>query len=87
MSGGVYLNIGSVVIVTEVFPKEFTIAQNLGVDLRDNVTVNIDMISHHRSAENVVRRPASVAGRGYNIVGRHEILLPIQAQGVVDLLD
>jgi hypothetical protein len=87
LSGGVYLNVGSAVVLPEVFLKAFTIAQNLGADLRDYVTVNMDMIAHYRASENVVRRPAAVAGRGYTLVGRHEILLPLLAQAVVDLLD
>jgi hypothetical protein len=87
LSGGVYLNVGSAVVLPEVFLKAFTVAQNLGADLRDYVTVNLDMIAHYRSSENVVRRPASVAGRGYTLLGRHEILLPLLAQAVVDLLD
>jgi hypothetical protein len=87
LSGGVYLNIGSAVVLPEVFLKAFTIAQNLGADLRDYVTVNMDMIAHYRCNENVVRRPAAVAGRGYTLIGRHEILVPLLAQAVVDLLD
>jgi hypothetical protein len=87
LTEGVYLNVGSAVVLPEVFLKAFTIAQNLGADLRDYVTVNMDMIAHYRCNENVVRRPASVAGRGYTLIGRHEILLPLLAQAVVDLLD
>jgi hypothetical protein len=86
LSGGVYLNIGSAVVLPEVFLKAFTIAQNLGAELRDYVTVNMDMIAHYRCNENVVRRPAGVAGRGYTLIGRHEIMLPLLAQAVVDLL-
>jgi hypothetical protein len=61
LSGGVYLNVGSAVVLPEVFLKVLTIAQDLGADLRDYVTVNIDMIAHYRCNENVVRRPAGVA--------------------------
>ena len=59
LSGGVYLNIGSAVILPEVFLKAFAIAQNLGANLRDYVTVNMDMIAHYRGNENVVRQPAA----------------------------
>jgi hypothetical protein len=86
LSGGVFLNIGSAVLLPEVFLKAFTIAQNLGADLKDFVTVNVDMIAHYRAGENVVRRPPSVGGRGYTLLGRHEILIPLLAQGVVDAL-
>jgi deoxyhypusine synthase len=87
LSGGVYLNIGSSVMLPEVFLKAFTVAQNLKADLKDFVTVNLDMIVHYRSTENVVRRPPQVGGRGYNLVGRHELLVPLLAQAVVDALE
>lgn len=86
MSGGVYLNIGSAVIMPEVFLKAFTVAQNLGAELSNITTVNIDMISHYRSGENVVRRPASVAGKGYALIGRHEFMIPLLAQAVIEEL-
>ena len=87
LSGGVYLNIGSAVILPEVFLKAFTVAQNLEAKLHDITTVNIDMISHYRSGENVVRRPASVAGKGYSLIGRHEFMIPLLAQAIVEMLD
>jgi len=87
LSGGVYLNVGSAVVLPEVFLKAFTVAQNLGANLTGYTTVNMDMIAHYRSGENVVRRPAGVAGRGFNLIGRHEIMLPLLAQAVVDELD
>ncbi len=86
LSGGVYLNIGSAVVMPEVFLKAFTVAQNLGANLSNYTTVNMDMIAHYRSGENVVRRPAGVAGKGYTLIGRHEIMLPLLAQAVVDAL-
>jgi hypothetical protein len=87
LSGGVYLNIGSAVIMPEVFLKAFTIAQNLGANLREFVTVNMDMMMHYRPSENVVRRPPMVGGRGYTLIGRHELMLPLLAQAVVDALE
>jgi hypothetical protein len=86
LSGGVYLNIGSAVLLPEVFLKAFTIAQNLGARLHDFVTVNMDMIAHYRPGENVVRRPPLVGGRGYQLLGRHEILVPLLAHAVVEQL-
>jgi hypothetical protein len=86
LTGGAFLNVGSAVLLPEVFLKAFTVAQNLGADLHDFVTVNVDMHAHYRPGENVVRRPASVGGRGYTLLGRHEILVPLLAQGVVDAL-
>jgi len=87
LRGGVYLNIGSAVILPEVFLKAFAIAQNLGAQLQDFVTVNMDMIAHYRPGENVVRRPPSIGGRGYTLLGRHEIMIPFLAQAVVDSVD
>jgi rfaE bifunctional protein nucleotidyltransferase chain/domain len=84
LSGGVYLNIGSAVIMPEVFLKAFTVAQNLGANLHDYTTVTIDMTAQYRAGENVVRRPAGVAGKGYTLLGRHEFLLPLLAQAVVE---
>jgi hypothetical protein len=84
LTGGVYLNVGSAVLLPEVFLKAFTVAQNLGANLRSFVTANMDMLMHYRPAENVVRRPPAVGGKGYTLVGRHEILVPLLAQAVVD---
>lgn len=86
LSGGVYINAGSAVILPEVFLKAFTIAQNLGADLRDFTTVNVDMLTHYRPTVNVVQRPASVGGRGYTLNGRHELLIPLLAFAVVEAL-
>ncbi len=88
LSGGVYVNAGSAVILPEVFLKSFTIAQNLGANLRDFTTVNIDMLAHYRPTVNVVQRPAAAGGgRGYALIGRHELLIPMLAFAVVDALD
>jgi len=86
LTGGVYLNVGSAVLLPEVFLKAFTIAQNLGAGLRDFVTVNMDMTAHYRPGENVLRRPAAVGGKSYTLLGRHEIMVPLVAQAVVDSL-
>lgn len=86
LSGGVYLNVGSAVILPEVFLKAFTIAQNLGADLRDFTTVNVDMLAHYRPTVNVVQRPAAVGGRGHALIGRHELLIPLLAFAVVEAL-
>ena len=87
LSGGVYLNVGSAVLLPEVFLKAFTVAQNLGAKLHDFVTVNMDMVMHYRPGENVVRRPPSVGGKGYALAGRHEIMVPLLAQAVVESLE
>lgn len=86
LSGGVYLNVGSSVLLPEVFLKAFTVAQNLGADLHDFTTVNMDMISHYRPGQNVVTRPPLVGGKGYTLMGRHEFMVPLLAQALAERL-
>ena len=79
-SGGVYLNVGSAVVLPEVFLKAVTVVRNLGNELRDITTANFDFIQGYRPATNVVRRPvADGAGRGFAITGHHELTLPLLA--------
>lgn len=81
--GGVYLNIGSAVTLPEVFLKAVTTVRNLGGTLENFSTVNLDFIQQYRPLTNVVRRPvADGAGRGYNIVGHHELMLPLLAAAI-----
>ena len=82
--GGVYLNVGSAVVLPEVFLKCVTLVRNLGFDLTDIVTANLDFIQSYRPLTNVVRRPtAAGAGRGYSLTGHHELLLPLLAAAIV----
>jgi deoxyhypusine synthase len=88
LSGGVFINAGSSVILPEVFLKALTIVQNLGADLHDFTTVNIDMLLHYRPTVNVVQRPATLAGsRGFMLSGRHELLIPLLAFALLDKLE
>jgi hypothetical protein len=81
--GGVYLNIGSAVTLPEVFLKAVTTVRNLGGTLENFSTVNLDFIQQYRPLTNVVRRPvADGAGRGYNIVGHHELMVPLLAAAI-----
>jgi hypothetical protein len=78
--GGVYLNIGSAVVLPEVFLKCVTLVRNLGHSLSDITTANFDFIQSYRPLTNVVRRPTeNGAGRGYSITGHHELTIPILA--------
>jgi len=86
LEGGVVFNIGSAVIMPEVFLKALTIARNLGNTVDNFTTVNFDMIRHYRPTENVVRRPTHKGGRGYYIVGHHELLVPLWAAAVIEQL-
>jgi hypothetical protein len=79
-AGGVYLNIGSAVILPEIFLKAVTLVRNLGHPLADFTTANFDFIQSYRPLTNVVRRPtADGAGRGYSITGHHELTIPLLA--------
>lgn len=83
--GGVVLNVGSAVIMPEVFLKALTVARNLG-DGRPTgfVTCDLDMQRHYRPRMNVVRRPTQDSGKGYEITGHHEIMVPLLAWAIVD---
>ena len=74
---GVYFNVGSAVMLPEVFLKALSAARNLGGDAHGFTTVNLDMIRHYRPMTNVVHRPALTGGRGLSIIGHHEINLPL----------
>lgn len=76
-AGGVYVNLGSAVVMPEVFLKAVNVARNLEGKPHGIVTANLDMIQHYRPGENVVRRPTMPDGRGYRITGHHEILFPL----------
>ena len=76
---GVYLNCGSAVVLPEVFLKAVALARNRGIALAGLTTVNLDFIRQYRSQTNVVSRPTAGTGRGYSIVGHHEILIPLIA--------
>ncbi|NOY13227.1 MAG: hypothetical protein GXP51_05960 [Deltaproteobacteria bacterium] len=84
--GGVWLNVGSAVLLPEVFLKALSIAQNLGHKVDNFTTANFDMIQHYRPLQNVVKRPTSGQGRGYTITGHHEINIPLLAYAVLDAL-
>jgi hypothetical protein len=81
--GGVWINAGSSVILPEVFLKALSLSRNLGHDVRDFTTVDLDMIRHYRPQENVLKRPILAGGRSYAITGHHEILVPLIAQALV----
>ncbi|MDO9567497.1 MAG: deoxyhypusine synthase family protein [Candidatus Desulfaltia sp.] len=84
MDGGVYLNVGSAVILPEVFLKAITLVRNLGHKVDNFTTVNMDFIKQYRPLTNVVNRPTAKGGRGFNLVGHHEIMLPLIAAGVIE---
>ena len=81
---GVYLNCGSAVVLPEVFLKAVALARNRGLALAQLTTVNLDFIRSYRPQTNVVARPTAGTGRGYSLVGHHELLIPLLAAALVE---
>ena len=83
-AGGVFLNVGSAVIIPEVFLKALSVVRNLGFPAHDIVTANLDMIQHYRPSQNVVSRPTggSRDGTGFFLTGQHELMVPLLFQAV-----
>ncbi len=81
-NGGVVVNVGSAVILPEVFLKALTLARNLGHNVNDFTAVNLDMIRHYRPEVNVIGRPVQTGGRGIHITGHHEIMIPLLYRAV-----
>ena len=86
LEGGVVLNVGSAVIMPEVFLKALTVARNLGHQVEKFTTATFDMTRHYRPSENVQRRPTALGGKGYYLVGHHEINLPLLLAAVTEAL-
>jgi hypothetical protein len=83
--GGVYLNVGSAVVLPEVFLKAVSVVRNLGNPLANFTTVNFDFLQHYRPRVNVVDRPhAGSGGHGYAITGHHEIMIPLLAAALIE---
>ena len=80
--GGVVLNLGSAVILPEVFLKALTIARNLGQTVSHFTAANFDMNQQYRPVENVVRRPTEMGGKGYTFTGHHELMIPLLVQAI-----
>jgi hypothetical protein len=84
MEGGVYLNCGSAVILPEVFLKAVALSRNTGRSLAGLTTVNLDFMRHYRPMTNVVNRPTLGIGKGYSLVGHHELMIPLLAAALID---
>jgi hypothetical protein len=86
LENGVYLNCGSAVLLPEVFLKAVALARNKGIGLANMTTVNLDFVRLYRPQTNVVARPtAGTSGRGYSLIGHHELMIPLLAAAVIDL--
>jgi hypothetical protein len=83
---GVYLNCGSAVVLPEVFLKAVALARNRGIGLAHLTTVNLDFVRMYRPQTNVVSRPtAGTAGKGYSLIGHHEIMIPMLAAAAIEM--
>lgn len=82
--GGVVLNIGSAVILPEVFLKGVSIARNLGHPVKDFTAANLDMIQHYRPRENVLSRPTALGGQSIAITGHHELMVPLLHAAILE---
>ena len=84
LEGGVIFNVGSAVILPEVFLKALSLARNLGNNVRRFTAVNLDFMRHYRPTVNVVERPTRLGGRGITVIGHHEITVPLLAAGYIE---
>jgi hypothetical protein len=84
LEGGVYINLGSAVIMPEVFLKALTVSRNLGNRVENITTVNMDFIQHYRPRENVLKRPTIKKGSAYALTGHHEIMFPLLAAAIIE---
>ena len=84
LEGGVFFNVGSAVILPEVFLKALALCRNLGHEVRRFTTVDMDFVRQYRPTVNVVQRPTRLGGRGLSLIGHHEIMLPLLAGGIVE---
>jgi deoxyhypusine synthase len=84
---GAYLNLGSAVMLPEVFLKALNLARNVGKKVGGLLTVDMDFIRHYRPLVNVVQRPTDPGGHGYQLVGHHEIMFPLLCAAVLDRLE
>jgi len=87
LEGGIYINLGSAVIMPEVFLKALSAARNLGHRVKDFSTLNMDFIQHYRPTQNVVCRPTIQGGKGFALTGHHEIMFPLLAAAVIEGLE
>lgn len=84
LEGGVFINLGSAVVIPEVFLKAITLVRNLGYNVKDFTTVVMDFMKQYRSMTNVLDRPTQDDGQGFSIVGHHEIMFPLLSAAVIE---
>jgi len=84
LKDGVVLNLGSAVILPEVFLKALCVVRNLGHEVSNLTAADFDMIRHYRPARNVLERPTLGGGKSFSFTGHHEIMIPLLAAGLVE---
>jgi deoxyhypusine synthase len=82
LKNGLYINVGSAVVLPEVFLKALNVARNLGFEVSNFSTINMDFIQHYRTMTNVTQRPVAKGGKGFTLIGHHEIMLPLLAAAI-----
>ncbi len=86
MHRGVFVNLGSAVVIPEVFLKALNLARNTGNRVDQLVTVDMDFMRHYRPGVNVVQRPTQTGGKGYRLTGHHEIMFPLLCAAILENL-
>ena len=84
MNRGVFINLGSAVIIPEVFLKALNLARNVGNRVDKLVTLDMDFMRHYRPGVNVVQRPTQTGGKGYRLTGHHEIMFPLLCAALLE---
>ena len=84
LEGGVFFNVGSAVVIPEVFLKAFSLARSAEGPIKNLTTINMDFIRHYRPSVNVVERPTLSDGKGFHLIGHHEIMLPLLAATILE---
>jgi len=84
LHGGVFINLGSAVLIPEVFVKALNLARNVGKRVEKLLTVDMDFMRHYRPQMNVVQRPTAGGGRGVHLTGHHEIMFPLLCAAVLE---
>ena len=83
LEGGVYINLGSAVVLPEVFLKALSAVRNMGHKVYNFTAVNMDMHHQYRPSENVLKRPGLTGAQAFNLIGQHEIMLPLLASSII----
>jgi deoxyhypusine synthase len=84
LQGGAYLNLGSAVILPEVFLKALALAKTLGCQVNSFTALNMDFLTHYRPEQNVIRRPALLGAKTFSLIGHHEIMIPLLAASLIE---